>query len=673
MNMNTKSAFFQQRIWAVCLVVLQAIALAIFHDSLVFTPLVILVGIVGLVKDYRFISPRLAQRLPIVMVILYAIQRTLLPASVGTQSFLVPGGALIAQYFVLYQLAMLFVRSSDGSLPPFLPIMAFVAIVFVGDVRVNSQERTVFQFVSLALVLISIGYFFASRVQSNEPVSFTSRHKWLLAIVGSFCCFTAWASASALYRYSRQIEATMNAMINPSFSSARVGFSGTGHLGSVARQKEGDSDAVSLRIVSEDAPGYLRGKAMDVYNHGRWDSQAKSKSLLPVQFSYPASEQNAEMEAFQVSAHALADPIAYQIWPNHFFRDVVFTPFGVTTVHAPVDQLSVDIHAIASADTMPPDTPYSVDRNKSSLYWTVRQDVIQIADSDWERLKELPDDFDVRIRDLAKHVVGEAVTTGDRIAAVENYFLDNYQYQIGTEIPNQRDPLEYFLLERPPAHCEYFASGAVVLLRAVGVPCRYVTGFVASEKNEYGDYWIARNRDAHAWAEAYDPDSGWVLVEATPTSGIPQSSSPASSTGQLWDAARMKLKQTIATICDGGVQGIINLVGCLMLHPLSLLILAGFAVVSAIRFLCKRKSRTPSTPEDPRRKELARLLDEMDRRWRRDGITRLPHETLHQFATRLEIVSDSTEHQELADWYRRFAAIRYSGRINAEALESLQS
>ena len=85
-------------------------------------------------------------------------------------------------------------------------------------------------------------------------------------------------------------------------------------------------------------------------------------------------------------------------------------------------------------------------------------------------------------------------------------------------VPRDVEPLSHFLLERIPAHCEFFASGAVALLRYQGVPCRYVTGYVVTElESEYGDYWIARNRNAHAWVEAYDDENNqWVIVEPTP-------------------------------------------------------------------------------------------------------------------------------------------------------------
>ena len=43
------------------------------------------------------------------------------------------------------------------------------------------------------------------------------------------------------------------------------------------------------------------------------------------------------------------------------------------------------------------------------------------------------------------------------------------------------------------------------------------TGFVVSDRGRAQDYWEARNRNAHAWVEAYDDlAQQWITVEPTP-------------------------------------------------------------------------------------------------------------------------------------------------------------
>ena len=53
------------------------------------------------------------------------------------------------------------------------------------------------------------------------------------------------------------------------------------------------------------------------------------------------------------------------------------------------------------------------------------------------------------------------------------------------------------------------------MIRSCGIPDRVVTGFLVTEYNESGDYFIVRACDAHAWVEYFDKT--WVTVDATPT------------------------------------------------------------------------------------------------------------------------------------------------------------
>jgi hypothetical protein len=56
-----------------------------------------------------------------------------------------------------------------------------------------------------------------------------------------------------------------------------------------------------------------------------------------------------------------------------------------------------------------------------------------------------------------------------------------------------------------------------------------VTGFLATEWNEFGGYYTVRQRDAHAWVEVYYPESGWITLDPTP-------STTAVLTPSLWIA-----------------------------------------------------------------------------------------------------------------------------------------
>ncbi|MEJ8851935.1 DUF3488 and transglutaminase-like domain-containing protein [Variovorax rhizosphaerae] len=72
-----------------------------------------------------------------------------------------------------------------------------------------------------------------------------------------------------------------------------------------------------------------------------------------------------------------------------------------------------------------------------------------------------------------------------------------------------------FWFDRKQGFCEHIASSFVVLMRALGVPARIVTGYQGGEPNRVDGYWMIRQSDAHAWAEVWQEGSGWVRVDPT--------------------------------------------------------------------------------------------------------------------------------------------------------------
>jgi len=75
--------------------------------------------------------------------------------------------------------------------------------------------------------------------------------------------------------------------------------------------------------------------------------------------------------------------------------------------------------------------------------------------------------------------------------------------------------VDEFLFDTRRGFCEHYAGSFVFLMRAAGVPARVVTGYQGGESNPFGNYLIVRQSDAHAWAEVWLKDRGWVRVDPT--------------------------------------------------------------------------------------------------------------------------------------------------------------
>jgi transglutaminase-like putative cysteine protease len=78
-----------------------------------------------------------------------------------------------------------------------------------------------------------------------------------------------------------------------------------------------------------------------------------------------------------------------------------------------------------------------------------------------------------------------------------------------------RDSVDEFLFTTKAGFCEHFASSFVFLMRAAGVPARVVTGYQGGELNPIDQIVTVRQSEAHAWAEVYLRDAGWIRVDPT--------------------------------------------------------------------------------------------------------------------------------------------------------------
>lgn len=107
-------------------------------------------------------------------------------------------------------------------------------------------------------------------------------------------------------------------------------------------------------------------------------------------------------------------------------------------------------------------------------------------------------------------------------AQIVKEYLSQMFYSLELDrISDGTDPVEYFLTDSQEGYCVHFASAGVLLLRSLGVPARFASGYVARpnqfRRNPDGSYTASiLDSDAHAWAEIYLDNIGWIPIEMTP-------------------------------------------------------------------------------------------------------------------------------------------------------------
>jgi transglutaminase-like putative cysteine protease len=280
----------------------------------------------------------------------------------------------------------------------------------------------------------------------------------------------------------------------------------------------------------------------------------------------------------------------------------------------------------------------------------------------------LPEELEVPLVAIAAGWTGGAATTpATRIDAIRTRLERDYTYSLefdrGTGSAGATppaDPVLHFLQQDPQGHCEYFASALALLARASGVPSRVVTGYRVVERNTIGNYHIVRERHAHAWVEVHLPERGWVTVDPSPLQSFENDApSTTSLVPGLMDWGALAFQRHGAT-------------------PLLVLLLMFFAGIQLRRLWVGRRRTLHSPQREPSRPPV--YMEELLEQLAALGWARADGETLESYARRLassalvvETVPppDGEVHRRAAEpLLLRYAALRYGGRGNADALHA---
>jgi len=128
---------------------------------------------------------------------------------------------------------------------------------------------------------------------------------------------------------------------------------------------------------------------------------------------------------------------------------------------------------------------------------------------------QLPPQRNPRSIELAHSLRQDAGSDAAFIDAVLAYLRDGgFTYTLEPPLLNL-DSVDDLLFRTHQGFCGHYASAFVTLMRAGGVPARVVTGYLGGIWNRYGGYLFISQSDAHAWAEVWRENQGWVRVDPT--------------------------------------------------------------------------------------------------------------------------------------------------------------
>jgi hypothetical protein len=118
----------------------------------------------------------------------------------------------------------------------------------------------------------------------------------------------------------------------------------------------------------------------------------------------------------------------------------------------------------------------------------------------------------------------ESMTTGEKMARIKIWFQEEFNYTLYLSMRQPMHPISEgtaigrFLETTRSGHCEYFATSAALILRAVNVPTRYTTGYAIIERDVRRNEYIVRGIHGHAWCRVWvSEEQRWIDFDPTPS------------------------------------------------------------------------------------------------------------------------------------------------------------
>ncbi len=270
-----------------------------------------------------------------------------------------------------------------------------------------------------------------------------------------------------------------------------------GDLESEVALSELDDWDSSESVVCEITPDwsgkiYLRIRDYDVYTGTEWESSSRTESLSPPPYLLTDSMRNIDIRILGNRSQMLVP----------YYADQILTLEDGNVLH---DRSQREY----SFTVVPLGTDW-----KTQWRYGARDYSIPTPSKDYLELPVQTSEAAGQILSQIGDLSGmDTVSSAEAIAGyVRN--VARYSHKVDT-MPDDRDDFAiWFLEEADRGYCVHFATATTVLLRANGIPARYVEGYTCNAKA--GRVNPVQQNKAHAWVEYFVEGAGWVMLDATP-------------------------------------------------------------------------------------------------------------------------------------------------------------
>ncbi|HET7528137.1 MAG TPA: DUF3488 and transglutaminase-like domain-containing protein [Burkholderiaceae bacterium] len=294
----------------------------------------------------------------------------------------------------------------------------------------------------------------------------------------------------------------------PQDALGRTGLSGTLRLGGVAEIANDDSIAFRVRLdegfVLEPESLYFRGPVLSRFDGIEWRRRATGL---------------ADLSRGPGDVRTIGNGLRYEVTLEPIRLPLL--PVLEITPNTPGSAPQLDGYAVS----MRRDLQWQTDRivaervRFTARAWPRFEHGLTLEPDERAEALFLPPGFNPRVMAWAAEFRRQHGLQGADASALSAAVLDHirgaeFSYTLAPGFYG-RDAIDEFWLDRRAGFCEHFATAFAVVMRALGVPARVVTGYQGAERSPIDGYYIVRQSHAHAWAEIWQRGRGWLRVDPT--------------------------------------------------------------------------------------------------------------------------------------------------------------
>lgn len=298
-----------------------------------------------------------------------------------------------------------------------------------------------------------------------------------------------------------------------------------GRLGEVDKVKYSGDVMLRLEMLPDNNNLYLKGFVANEYMGNSWEDMSDHHAGIYNGFV----DENPNIDLFSDGIKNNEERSNYiNIMYEKDPKDYCFFPYFFDTSELKTSSLYFDLRpklnkekeyfymykSISDGEYYQYFNPYGTSETVEDLYYDISYDVPENVTEMFDGILEDPVYYN-----------GTPAGLEACVKYVRNYLSSNTRYTLNPgKLKKGEDYVVEFLTEKKEGYCTAYASAAVLMFRYLGVPARYVEGYVISSgdmskirPNQNGLInVVVKDYSAHAWAEIYVPGLGFVPIEVTP-------------------------------------------------------------------------------------------------------------------------------------------------------------